>query len=767
MDLPALPPAPVDYDYGTGDPLFPSPVSPRGGAAISQTTPGKSSSSDLKVTPKSRVPGHSRSNTSPGSPMSARSGGEKGTTLLTGVSATEGTSPAKKVSAPTFGALPGNDDSKAAAPDAGPVWISTRTKVTLKAKETDGKGAANWLPANTPRADGNPGSPREGDNILSRGPQVLAPARRQIEKPLTLATLANPAGSSVVVMVKGSWFNAILGYNEKNVLMTSTARMPAFVSAMSAALRGDGANWIEVIMCVERSGRLANESGDYEMPCTAGKPIFRDNPKIFWNGKEMHVYAPLAGFIKDKLSQTQLAQFISSACELVASAYPGMAYKRLEKEVTDETNKTGKSTITIPDMDLLGKYIDAISKAALKTLESVPPEVLQVLTVLDHQIIKWALESGYGINEINAQRQNAIVQFFVTRGISALFTVPEGSYGSASVLRKYANRELNKLAPRLTAPILKASSNLLPSQTKARLADMVRLRRTDLFGQAIATKKAKGQKALAEKRGLTRAATERGSSSSAPESNARVLLEAKRKLLKAVRADAVFVALSKAAKDLLETEFGELKQKGLNAGKIEMATRKLVERIRPDAPSELAELEQYLAVLQKRLLLEALYGQPTFMTMPLALQNSLKRHLDALPPVGMTPDVVAAAAKDVIKETSTTEDESSSVDLFLPVLETGHWRPDYAAKEVENMLGDTWDLLSPDADRDSRPQSSQPPHEANAEVEDAQQGAEFEWPDNPIDSELTSGDFSSNDYGDSSATPPVEREREKNDRRNS
>ncbi|MDB5822484.1 MAG: hypothetical protein JWR21_1188 [Herminiimonas sp.] len=725
--------------------------------------------------------GHTRSNTSPGSPMRAPSGGEKATAHDGGGAATHRTPPATKVGTPTSGALPGESDSKTAAPGASPVRIRTREK-TPKAREKDGKSSTNWQPANTIRPDGDPGSPRNNDNVR-RGPRVLAPARYKIEKPLTLATLANPSGSSTVVMVKGSWFSVILSYNAEKVIMTSPARMPAFVSAMPAVLTGDGANWIEVLMCVERSARLADGSGDYLMPSTAGKPIFRGNPKISWNGKEVLLYAALAAFIKEKLSQTQLANLISSECEAIASAYPGMGYKFLEKSVTNETTR---STVTKPDMDLLGKYIDAISNRALETMESVPPEVLQVLTVLDHQIIKWALESGYGINEINAQRKNAIVQFFVTRGISALFTVPEGSIGAASVLRKYANKELNKLAPKLTAPILKVSSSVLPSKTKAKLEELLRPVREQKI-TADAAKKAKVQKALAEKRGLTRAATERGSSSSASESNARALMEAKRKLLKAVREDAAFESLSKAAKNLLETEFGELKQKGLNAEKIEMATRKLVERIRPTSVRKLAELEQYLAILQKRLLIDALYGEATFMALPVALQSSLKTRLDALAPAGMTADVVAAAANDVIEETSTTDDESSSVELFLPMLETGKWRPDYAAKEVENLLSDTWDLFSLDADMDIGPQPSQPPHEANAEVEDAQQGDEFEFPYNPFASELTSGDFSSNvdgvssatppvltsddfssnDYGDPSATSPVEREREKKDRRNS
>ncbi|MDB5856151.1 MAG: hypothetical protein JWR22_4192 [Herminiimonas sp.] len=727
-----------------------------------------------------------------------------------GGATTHRSTPVTNPGAPALGALSGNDDAKTSAPLASPVRISTRppeagvpaTRATDGKKITrgqshdnpktsssaigkDGKGATAWLPANTMRVDGNPGSPRDGD-MQRRGPHMLAPARYQIEKPRTLATLANPTGSSVVVMMKGSWFSAILSYNAEKVLMGSTSRMPAFVSAMPAVLTGDGANWIEVIMCVERSSVLAKESGGYLMPSTEAKPIFRGNPQISWNGEPVFLYGVLAAFIKEKLGQTALARYIGSACELVASEYPGMEYKRLEKAVKNEANN---SVVTMPDMDRLGTYLHAISHAALKTLEKIPPEVLQVLAILDHQIIKWALESGYAISEIDAQRQNAIVQFFVTRGISALFTVPEGSTGAASVLRKYANKELNRLAPKLTAPVLKASSNLLPAATRAKLADMLRLRRAELLGQATkasATKKAKGQKALAVKRGLTRAATERGSPSSAPALDVRSLREAKRKLLHAVREDAAFVALSETAKDLLDAEFEELKQKGLNAEKIEMATRKLVERLRPDSPAELGELEQYLAILKKRILIGALVGEVTYTTLPLALQKSLEAHLNALAPAGMTPDGVAAAAKMVIDGTITTKDEASLIDLFRPVLETGRWRPDYAAKEVESLFADTWNLddASPDLgpvydDADgigapvlgmatgAQPQPSQAPlgHDADGDAKQAQEYTEFQLPDNPFALELSDAEISTQGHVDSATTPLVKRELEKADRK--
>lgn len=716
--------------------------------------------------------------------MSAPGGGEKAKDEHGKGAVTHRTTPATKASAATLGTPSGEDDSRAAALGASPVRISTRTpkartdgtratdgkgvtkgqphdkaKAIPKAGKKDGQVSTTWLPANTLRADGIPGSPRQGESMQRRGPQLLAPARSQIEKPRTLATLASPSGSSFVAMKKGSWFNAILSYNAEQILILSSTRMPAFVSAMPAAVTGDGANWIEVLMCVERSYGLANESGDYRMPSTAGKPIFRSNPQISWNGEPVYLYGVLAAFIKGKLGQTQLARYIASACEMIASKYPGMEYKRLEKRVTDEINK---SEATIPNMALLGKYIDAISKAALLTLQHIPQEVLQVLARLDHEIIKWALESGYAINEINAQRQNAIVQFFITRGISTLFTVPEGSIGAASVLRNYANKELNKLSRKLTAPILKASSKFLPSATKARLDEMLSLDRIERLGQvnkASATKKAKGQKARAEKRGLVRAATERGSPSSAPASNTRELSEAKRKLIKAVRADAAFVALSNAAKDLLETEFGELKPKGLNAGKIEMATRKLVERIRPESPNELAELEQYLAILKKRLLLDALYGEAMFMSLPPALQNSLKEHLDALPPAGMIPDTVANAARMLIDGTTPTKEELSSIELFLPVLETGRWRPDYAVKEVENLFADTWGLVDDALEGGEI--------EADAEVGEAQQGDQFEWPENPFASDLTGDTLPSKEYDESVVTPSPERELEKADREKS
>jgi hypothetical protein len=748
--------------------------------------------------------------------MSAPGGGDKAKDGHGKGAVTHRTTPATKASEPTSGARPGKDDSRATALGASPVRISTRTpkartdatrapdgtsvtKGVLDhkanalpgASEKDGKVSTTWLPANTLGADGNPGSPRQDQNMQRRGLQLLAPARSQNEKPRTLATLVHPTGSSCIVMKKGSWFNAILSYNAEKVLILSSTRMPAFVSAMPAALTGDGSNWIEVLMCVERSYGLANESGDYRMPSTAGKPIFRSNPQISWNGEAVYLYAVLAAFIKDKLGQTQLAKFIASACELIASEYPGMEYKRLEKKVTDKTNK---SEATVPNMDILGKYIDAISNAALATLERIPQEVLPVLARLDHEIIKWALESGYAINEINAQRQNAIVQFFITRGISTLFTVPEGSIGAASVLRNYANKELNKLARKLTAPILKASSNLLPLETKARLDEMLHLDRIERLGQvnkASATKKAEGQKAQAERGGLVRAATKRGSPSSAPAPNKRELLEAKRKLLKAVRADDAFVALSDAAKDLLETEFGELKQKGLNAGKIETATWNLVERIRPESPKELGELEQYLAVLWKRRVLEALYGEATFVTLPTALQKFLKEHLDAMAPAGMNSDTVADAAKILIEGTSPTKEELSSIELFLPVLETGRWRPDYAVKVVENLFSDTWGLFD-DASLDAgsgldggdendalvpgmgtgaqpQPQSAQPRQEieANAEVEETQQGRKFEWPENPFASDLTGDALASKQSGESVVTPFVERELEKGGREKS
>jgi hypothetical protein len=814
VDLPVHKPEPADWDHGTGVPLtFSSTVSPRFGVGGTQTTPRNSTSSNSQVTPSSRTLGLFRSNTSPGSPvslhLSAPSAGNAANARHDGGATTHRPVPATDVGATALGAVSGNDDAKTSALSTSPVRISTRvpkagihaTKTTDGKKVTrgqshdnqktsssainkDSKGATTWLPANTVRADGNAGSPRNAD----RGPRGLAQARNQIEKPQKLATLTNPTGSSVVVMVKGSWFNAILSYNAEKVLITSTTRMPAFVSSMPAVLTGDGASWIEVMMCVERSCELAKNSVDFPMPSTAGKPIFRGSPQIFWNGKQESLYGPLSAFMKAKLSETQLAKFISSACEKIALEYPGQAYKRLEKTVSDEANK---SAVAVPDMDLLGKYILAISKAALKTLDHIPPEIVQVLAVLDHQIIKWALESGYAINEINAQRHNAVVQFFITRGISALFTVPDGSIGAASVLRKYADKELRRLAPKVTAPILKASSNLLPAAIKRGLADMLRLRRTELLEQATtanATKKAKGQKALAEKRGPLRAATDRGSHSSAPLLTARKLAQAKRKLLNAVRADAAFETLSAAAKELLDAEFEELKQKGLNAGKIEMATRKLVERIRPDSPTELAELEQYLAILKKRILVEALVGEVTYTTLPLALQKSIKSHLNALPPAGMTPDGVAAAAKMVIDGAITTEEEAPSIDLFRPVLETGRWRPDYAVKEVESLFADTWNLddgsldagpAYDDADGNgapvlgmesgAQPQPSQARfgHDVNGEAKQAQAYTELGWPDNPFPLELSDGETSPEDHVHSVTTPLVQRELEKADRKQS
>jgi hypothetical protein len=757
--LPELPPAPLEFDLNGGDPLsFNASVMASGGATTARSPTGSSNPQPPEGNPKRRMLGHTRSSTSPG-PSREKDGTQRGVAVAT------------------------SPQAKAATERGAPAEVERAS------------GKATWQPANTDRTDGNPVSPRNGANIPRGGPQLRARPRYKIEMPQVLATLVNATETSVVVMKKGSWFTAMLSYNKEKVLMTSTARMPAFASAKPAVAEGDAANWIEVLMCVERSFEPENGPVGGKMPSASGKPIFRSNPQIFWNGEAVSLYGVLVTFIKNKLLGTQLAKFISSACDDIASKYPGADYKRLEKTVTNESDK---STVTIPDMDRLGKYIDAIAKAALKSVENIPPEVLQALTVLDHQIIGWAFESGFAIDEINAQRQNAIVQFFVTRGVSNLFTVPDGSLGAASVLRKYANKELNRLAPKLTAPILKASSNLLPAETKNKLAAMLKERRTHLLNKASkasASKKAEGQKAVAQKRGLTRAATERGSASSAPGSSARDLNEAKRKLLKAVRSDAAFLALSDAVKQTLAAQFEELKPKGLNAGKIVMATRKLVERIKSASPNELAELKQYLAILQKRLLLDALYGEAAFLAMPLAVQTSLQGHLNALEPAGMSPDVAAAAAKVVIDGTSRTKDELSAIELFLPVLETGRWRPDYAAKEVENMLADTWDLFADESPDDrvvddsadgkgtvvpglisgtqpqpSPLQSSQSPLSsvADGDSQPAQQGIQFESLDNPFDTDSSEEESPSVDTGNT-AEKPVDppREREKQGRRNS
>ena len=731
IELPALPTLPVESDEST-DVASRSPSSVK--VASSATTPRSQSTqpgspsataspaSPITTTvPKRRILGHLRSNTSPNPTLPASSGV---------AIANDDTAQGWHGATPTMSVV----RVKARIPKEGAAQHATNQ--TTKAHDSKGR----YAKGSADKATGVSGTAQnvakssgvklaaipaqvDGSTALISPHRRTAPVRREIALPEVRSVLNKPGAQyASVVSVKGSWFMAFFTYDARGDSQGGQ-NLPSFVSTSPPVLTDDGSDWIEVMMCLERCLHVRNGACGARMPLPSSKPIFRGNPRILWNGKEIFAYDPLVSSISANLAQTQLAKLIVTVSAKIAQDYPGTDGAGLEKRVF---NIAQKSDAVVPDMDLLEPYTAPIMTAVLSgdTASRLPLDLRNRLIVLDHQIVKLALASNFSIDEIDAARQNAIVQFLVTRGISKMFPAPEasglisGSSKAVDVLSKAVNKELNKLGYKVSAGILKTSSSQLPKATREQLAVMRRSRRTaemERFVTSSATKKAKRQQALAaanEARGPQasgrkaapgRSDTGDGLASPARSDAAKKATTAKKKLLKAVYGDSAFGALSPEAQELLKSRFEDLKAKGLDAEKIEIATRKLLEKersiqsVNSTQSVNAAGLEGYLAILEKRRLLGGLYADPAFTALPQVLQDSLKGRLDALTALGLIANTVEAAGKEVIAEnTPADQNEASLREGFAHALETGRWRPDGAANEVELLMGDTWDLNGDD-----------------------------------------------------------------------
>ncbi|MDB5822486.1 MAG: hypothetical protein JWR21_1190 [Herminiimonas sp.] len=247
-------------------------------------------------------------------------------------------------------------------------------------------------------------------DIATYSSPPLAKVTRASDPKVCFANAAPPGWRfPSLVVFAGSWFVATQRYTQIGSRVgKSDGVLPAYESFLPGApaeVAGDG-KWSEVMVNFLRSADVANGAGKTLLTGAIANDIFRGEPKILWNGKEIHVYKPMSRFVGERLKTSRFFEYVN------------LVVKKI-----DDANETQRVQFA---SDI------AQSFCSDNLLAKMPKDLVNELVHLDREVIKWAVDSGCASDDIAAVRRDVAIVFLVTKGTTALMTQGYGDTDSAS-----------------------------------------------------------------------------------------------------------------------------------------------------------------------------------------------------------------------------------------------------------------------------------------------------------------------------------------------
>jgi hypothetical protein len=215
-----------------------------------------------------------------------------------------------------------------------------------------------------------------------------------------------------IVVYSGSWFVTTQRYGQiGSRLGKSDNVLPAyesFIPGAPAEVTGDG-KWSEVMVHFQRCAEVVGGAGKTSLHGSSANEIFRGNPAILWNGKEILLYEPMSRFVNERLGASRFFDYV----RVVLAA--------IEGECEDTREK------------LAGDIAESFCSDFL--LDKMPRDLVSELISLDQAVMSWALDSAASPGEIAAVRRDVAIVFLVTKGTIALMTQGDGKATGATSAR--------------------------------------------------------------------------------------------------------------------------------------------------------------------------------------------------------------------------------------------------------------------------------------------------------------------------------------------
>ncbi|MDB5856150.1 MAG: hypothetical protein JWR22_4191 [Herminiimonas sp.] len=247
-------------------------------------------------------------------------------------------------------------------------------------------------------------------DIATSSSPTLAKVTRASDPKVCFANPAPPGWKfPSLVVFAGSWFVATQRYTQIGARVgKSDGVLPAyesFVPGAPAEVAGDG-KWSEVMVNFQRSADVVNGAGKTLLTGAIAQDIFRGNPIILWNGKEIFIYEPMSRFVGERLKTSRFFEYVTGVLEKI-----------------DDANEPQRAKFAT---DI------ATSFCSDYLLDQMPKDLVSELMHLDQEVIKWALDSGCAPVNIAAVRRDVAIVFLVTKGTTALMTQGDDDTNSTS-----------------------------------------------------------------------------------------------------------------------------------------------------------------------------------------------------------------------------------------------------------------------------------------------------------------------------------------------